>query len=69
MRKQDEYRFNLKFDETDEDHRRRMLVRSFSATKDSTCKTMSLRKVPIKSLPRRVSSRGMSKTADRKSVV
>ena len=22
MRKQDEYRFNLKFDETDEDHRR-----------------------------------------------
>ena len=36
----------------------RMLVRSFSATKDRTCKTISLKKVPIRSLPRRVSSNG-----------
>ena len=41
----------------------RMLSRSFSATKESTWSTMSLRKVPIKSLPRRVSRRGMSSTA------
>ena len=40
----------------------RMLVRSFSATKESTCSTMSLRKVPIRSLPRRVSSSGISST-------
>ncbi len=37
-----------------------MFVRSFSATKDNTCNTMSLRKVPIRSLPRRVSSCGKS---------
>ena len=39
-------------------YRWRMLVRSLSATKDSTCRTISLRNVPIKSLPRRVSSSG-----------
>lgn len=38
----------------------RMLVRSFSATKDRTCKTISLKKVPIRSLPHRVSSNGIS---------
>ena len=37
-----------------------MLVHSFSATKDRTCKTISLKKVPIRSLPRRVSSNGIS---------
>ena len=31
-------------------------------TKESTCSTMSLRKVPIRSLPRRVSSSGISST-------
>lgn len=38
----------------------RMLLRSFSATKDSTWRTMSLRNVPTKFLPRRVSSKGIS---------
>ena len=40
----------------------RILIRSFSATKDNTCNTISLRKVPIRSFPRRVSSSGISKT-------
>ena len=40
----------------------RMLVRSFSATKDKTCRTISLRNVPIRSFPRRVSKSGMSST-------
>lgn len=40
--------------------RRRMFVRSFSTAKDSTCKTMSLRNVPTRSFPRRVSNKGIS---------
>ena len=35
---------------------------SFSATKESTCNTISLRNVPIKSFPHRVSNNGISKT-------
>ena len=35
----------------------RILLRSFSATKESTCNTISLRKVPIRSFPRRVSKK------------
>ena len=35
---------------------------SLSATKDNTCKTISLKKVPIRSFPLRVSSNGISRT-------
>ena len=40
----------------------RMFSRSFWATKDSTCRTMSAISVPTKSLSRRVSRSGISKT-------
>lgn len=41
----------------------RMLARSFSAAKGNTCRTISLRNVPITSLPRLVSKSGISITA------
>lgn len=40
----------------------RILLRSFSATNDNTCRTISLRNVPIRSFPRLVSRSGISRT-------
>ena len=40
----------------------RMFDRSFSATNESTCNTISAKKAPIKSFPRRVSNSGISTT-------
>ena len=37
-------------------------MRSFSATKDGTCSTMSLKKALVKSSPRRMFKNGMSRT-------
>ena len=37
-------------------------MRSFSATKDGTCSTMSLKKALVKSSPRRMFKKGMSRT-------
>ena len=45
-----------------------IFVRSFSATKDSTCSTISERNVPIRSLPRRVSNSGIYSKPVNKSI-